>query len=269
MLRCATILRCAVRVSIATRNLFPREYFYWLSDQGRLYHLYDVEAFLDKPENPPHGPSYIKDPKLLDFFFNDLLVTEDLVEKKRRRLGDREKKRAGATADTLAKYSADTSVLSPEDMALIKLFPYVSRCANEVNFLAVQRAPLVFHGIEVNRPPTGATVGHLLYGGRRKHPFHPAALRVDKHGYVYHPIDREAFPFLRWAGVTGRLEVAPGVSRPERSAAPDAHSPQQCYGIVDSAVGMTLGLEYVCTEQNPNGEWEIEWHGAKSPIKPF
>lgn len=93
-----------------SRRYFAQNYFYLLSERGELYHLNDPLSFV-RCGKVPSGPTFIRSEKFLDFFFK---------------------------ASNLCR--------TPPELPHARLFPFVSRCGKEGNFIAVRdvHAPVVF-----------------------------------------------------------------------------------------------------------------------------
>jgi hypothetical protein len=49
-----------------------RSYVYFLNQRGQLFHIFDVEGFASR-DVTPSGPTFLRDPKFLDFFFSRLV----------------------------------------------------------------------------------------------------------------------------------------------------------------------------------------------------
>src|SRR3989338_8997515 len=57
-----------------SRKIFSLQYFYLLTEQGHLYHLFDPLPFI-KNGKTPSGPAFLRNEKFLDFFFKNLHPT--------------------------------------------------------------------------------------------------------------------------------------------------------------------------------------------------
>src|SRR3989338_7395295 len=149
-----------------SRRYFSLQYFYLLSEQGHLYHLFDPLPFIQKV-SVPCGPAFLRNEKFLDFFFKNLHPT-------------------------------------PPELPHAKLFPFVSRCGKEGNFLAVPGgfAPIVFtDSIAVNKniqnenenvstTPMKNNSRTLKFAGSLQQVLDPAQLR-EWEGRLYHPVPTE------------------------------------------------------------------------------
>lgn len=148
-----------------------RTYHFWLDERGHLYRIFNVEAF--QAGKLPTGPAYLKEGKFLDFFFRNA------------------RKRDPAGGDGV---DADP-----------RLYPYVSYCGAEANAYAATPSPIVFHSLA---PAASGSGDDLVYAGSLRHPFSPAALRVDDAGRIYHALWDKA-P-AEWGLLTSHLAVSLG-----------------------------------------------------------
>jgi len=149
-----------------SRRYFSLQYFYLLSEQGYLYHLFDPLPFIQKG-SVPCGPAYLRNEKFLDFFFKNLHPT-------------------------------------PPNLPHSKLFPFVSRCGKEGNFLAVPGvfSPVVFtdaisptsdekydessdHSATTANSTTSSRT--LKFAGNLTTELDPSLLR-EWEGRLYHPV---------------------------------------------------------------------------------
>jgi len=150
-----------------SRRFFSVNYFYLLTEQGYLYHLYNPIPFIEKYQ-VPCGPAYLRNEKFLDFFFKNLHPT-------------------------------------PPELPHAKLFPFVSRCGREGNFLAVPGvfAPVFFTDSiggeehqQQEQEPTEKLKNEkhsrtLKFGGSLTTELDPALLR-EYEGRLYHPVGGHA-----------------------------------------------------------------------------
>eukprot|EP00758_Cryptobia_borreli_P003749 Tbor_TRINITY_DN3961_c0_g1::TRINITY_DN3961_c0_g1_i1::g.754::m.754 len=162
----------------------------------------------------------------------------------------REKSAAGSHN---SDYNCDDVML----LTLEKLFPFVSLCGKELNFIACEKEPIVFHNLtfpvtcestcssivegNLREDECKAPEAFLTFAGTLTVPFASKALRVDTDGFMYHPL--------------------PDSSQRSPPAAP--------YGLVGATVGLQLGFNFVCDDLNQEGNYEIMWEGLKSVIKIF
>ena len=165
-----------------SRRHFQLQYFYALNERGHLYHLFDPTAFIERGALPS-GPAHLRDAKFLDFFFRNLHPT-------------------------------------PPELPHARLFPFVSRCGREGNFLATPGvvAPVVFtawtgeggggdhdehppqqhqhrqrDGSDATADSTSQAAGaarqyDLLFAGTMRQRLEVTRLR-EWRGRLYHPVD--------------------------------------------------------------------------------
>eukprot|EP01102_Stenamoeba_stenopodia_P016859 TRINITY_DN5942_c0_g1_i1.p1 TRINITY_DN5942_c0_g1~~TRINITY_DN5942_c0_g1_i1.p1 ORF type:complete len:173 (+),score=45.60 TRINITY_DN5942_c0_g1_i1:42-560(+) len=85
-------------------QLLNRLYYYWVDLQGRLYCIDEFQTKM------PFGPTHIKDPKFLNFFFRQVKPNPDPLTR--------------------------------------STWPYVSPCGKEMNFIKPEDRPIVYHSIK-------------------------------------------------------------------------------------------------------------------------
>ena len=105
----------------------------------------------------------------------------------------------------------------------------------------------------------------LRFAGTLEEPFLPDSLVVDKDGYLYHPVTT-----LRTNPPPTRRRQRETSTSDESSEAPvepstAADFPKQ-YGLVGASVGFKLGFEFICEEKDSEGNYVIEWEGARTPV---
>jgi len=129
-----------------------RRYFFYLSERGHLYHVYNLEDFMRGAR--PSGPCYQRDGPMTDFFFKHL--------------------RRADSQD----FQSDGELTK-----LFMTFPYCSPCGKkELNHVCAQDAPVVFHSLD------GST---LKYAGTLTTEFDPLRLYVKRcNGRLYHSVNR-------------------------------------------------------------------------------
>lgn len=210
------------------KGAFKREYFFFLNERGQLYHIFDVTGFLH-PTNPTRltGPIFLRDTKFLNFFWKHLRHTEP------------SRNFTSASADAFAPLKLESHAS--------RLFPFVSHCGSEGNYLAMQDSPVVFFDIDVAGGEDGHKESHLSFAGDMREPFVVESLRVSHEGRLYHPV--ATLPHLNRG--TGDIACAGN---------------DKTYGLIGSGVCLTLGLEYFCESVNAEGLFEIQWGGKKHAV---
>eukprot|EP01104_Vermistella_antarctica_P011163 TRINITY_DN3094_c0_g1_i3.p1 TRINITY_DN3094_c0_g1~~TRINITY_DN3094_c0_g1_i3.p1 ORF type:complete len:289 (+),score=13.08 TRINITY_DN3094_c0_g1_i3:107-973(+) len=167
----------------------PRSYYYWIDELGRLY---CVEESTTRSKMPS-GPTFLNDAKFLNFFFRRLQSVDD--------------------------YGKNVEPPPP-------LYQHVSPCGPEINYIACEDTPIVFHTLRKipqddaddadvatsrrrRRKSTDDAEGcshELLYGSDLAVGFKPHSLRVSGSGRVYHPVPGP----LRYALVKSHLVLELG-----------------------------------------------------------
>ena len=171
--------------------------------------------------------------------------------------------------------SAIGDVLAREGLHVHDMFPYVSLCGKELNFIACEKEPIVFYDLtttskdDKNNKSSSSSDMVLRFAGTLEEPFVPSSLVVDEEGYLYHPVTT--------------LNTNPPPRQPRRqqqqqsnsnssdnddtsSAASKCGVHKQQLGLVGASVGFKLGFEYICEEKDTDGNYVIEWDGAKTPV---
>ncbi|ELR24167.1 Phospho2-dehydro-3-deoxyheptonate aldolase [Acanthamoeba castellanii str. Neff] len=112
----------------------PREYFYWVDLRGHLYCI-DKDATTLPRQN---DPAFLRDGRFLNFFWRQLQLNTP-------------------TSPGRARHGA--------------VYPYVSPCGRELNYVRAADRPIAFHSLQTL--PSGESV--LLYAHDLSVPFDPAA----------------------------------------------------------------------------------------------
>lgn len=124
----------------------PREYFYWVDLRGHLYCI-DKDATTLPRQN---DPAFLRDGRFLNFFWRQLQLNTP-------------------TSPGRARHGA--------------VYPYVSPCGRELNYVRAADRPIAFHSLQTL--PSGESV--LLYAHDLSVPFDPAELCMRDNGRLYHP----------------------------------------------------------------------------------
>merc|ERR1711879_339169 len=172
----------AMRRSFATRvPQLRRAYFYYVNHHAHLFSLPELEvapsfdvndtggdalpsvvsriALATHHEYPlPAGPTHLKDNRFLDFFFKRVKPTQQLF-----------------TSD------------EQQHLEFLELYPFVSLCAGEFNFLRCEDKPIVFHTLKPRDECEHGDKRVLLYGASLEVPFKLDLLRMCTNGRLYHP----------------------------------------------------------------------------------
>lgn len=159
-----------------------RKYFYYLNERGNLYHVFDLEGlFSGVPKGIPSGPSFLRDPKFLNFFYQrlrrnphfDPSSTGALVQKfaSLRRCRDVSNPERAASTDAVAalleaqlsmpsflnapsrtKTATRSSDEDPAQRLLehsaATVCPFISHCGVEQNYIYCQPLPDLLAGQE-------------------------------------------------------------------------------------------------------------------------
>uniref|UniRef100_A0A7S1M325 Uncharacterized protein n=1 Tax=Neobodo designis TaxID=312471 RepID=A0A7S1M325_NEODS len=194
-------------------SMFKREYHYFLSERGRLYHLIDPQPFLTRGALPC-GPAFLSNAKYLHFFWTHLRRT-------------------------------------PRSAPHAERFPFVSLCGPEANYLAGDDAPVVFTDLalaEGGSGDPGAGDGLLKFaGGSMEQQFDADRLRTTN-DRLYHPVDglkhaATVAPvpraFAREHGIDTDGDGAKPV--PSRFVTSDG----TLYGMLDSPMAIELGFGHI------------------------
>jgi hypothetical protein len=218
--------------------MYKREYHYFLSERGRLYHLIDPAPFLDRGKLPC-GPAFLSNPKFLHFFFTHLRRT-------------------------------------PAAAPLATRFPYVSQCGLEANYLACDDAPVVFNELAL-RDDAGnkggdAADGTFTFASALNQEFTSSRLRTAN-GRLYHPVDH--LPKLSTMAPIPRSFKPPGsldpslLERPVPSpfVAAAAGEEPVVYGLLDSNLAITLGFGFI--DDVAEDTFEITLFGNSRIIPPL
>ncbi|KAJ3268488.1 hypothetical protein HDV01_002709 [Terramyces sp. JEL0728] len=64
------------------------------------------------------------------------------------------------------------------------LFPYLSICSNEINYIRPALSPIVFHALRQD---------NMLYAGNLSVKFEPELVTVNSDGYFYYPFDKSSY----------------------------------------------------------------------------
>ena len=234
---------------------FKREYFYYFNERGQLFHIFDIDGFLavKLPRQIPSGPIFLRDPKFLNFIWRNLKVTEKCL-KPRSVEGEGENgglisHRKSFADATFKAFPSIEKAFAGRDVHT--LFPFVSHCGGEGNYLAVQDAPVVFHDLEFGRTidELSENDASMVFAGSLREPFSVSALRVGCEGRLYHPVT-----------------TLPHLASSSRSV--DEEVGSSCLGLVGSNVAIKLGLEYFCEDTDEHGNYNILWRGQKHVV-PF
>ena len=206
--------------------MYKREYFYFLSEKGRLYHLIDPEPFL-KHRRIPSGPAFLSNTKYLDFFFTHLRRTP----------------------------AASPSAAS---------FPFVSLCGSEANYLAADDAPVVFNGIDLSC--NGNIDGTLTFGGGMREPFSSEALRTRGgrlyHPVAGLSSISKTAAAPRGIGSERKGDPAPSPFVVCDRTGPAGRD--TVYGLLDSALAIELGFGYM--DDLSDDQFQITLHGRNMLI---
>lgn len=272
----------------ATDKPDMRCYFYYTNERGDLYNIYNAEegGFFDAagvlakrksqeadpsapPRSPdeertlktglPSGPSFLKDPAFLDFFFKHLRVFSTDSRRCRDHLRSRRYEKAlmgdGISDEPTSPLVKNLcATLDREGLQVEDLFPFVSLCGKELNFIACEKEPVVFHDLVPLGGSSGVGIGMgLRFAGTLIEPFAPERLAVDGEGYLYHPLSS--------------LDTNPAARSGTDTTATSSATKQM--GLVGASVGFKLGFEYMCDETDDDGNYVIEWRGVKTPVPPM
>ncbi|KAH9597065.1 Protein of unknown function DUF4505 [Trypanosoma melophagium] len=238
-----------------------RRYYYYLNERGHLFHVFDIKGFV-KSTRRPSGPTYLRDGVFLDFFYqrlrrNNLAHIAPYINN-----SNRNSDNSGITTSiTNNSHSSSVnkpggileSILVDDDTMMttnqfLQCFPYVSLCGKEKNFLSVQDAPVVFTDYNFNYGKDGECTGGILtFAGSLQEPFQPSALTVTKEGKLFHPITS-----LKLLYRTSAEEEVGEIVK----------------GLVGAQVGLKLGFDFLCEEQDSDGQYIIEWNG-KTHVIPY
>lgn len=260
---------------------FLREYYYFLNQRGQLFHIYDIEGLLSVSKLPT-GPTFLRDPKFLDFFFqrirpNPVFFAAIAEATERRMLFTRWTQHAPWEAwehhsqDALRRLgiiAANKQSDAPGslDTLATSWCPWVSVCGDEGNFLISEDAPIVFSDLQWDANPSAeisrdsasnGSHASLVFGGSMREVFRPGTLRCSRDGRLYHPVAGTQF-----AG-GGRA-----VAKYWKLSVEDVDESPPLMGLVGAQVGLKLGLDFVCEDTNDDGHFVIEWFGQQHVI-PF
>jgi len=173
------------RIELHHCSWYQRLYFYWLDERGCLYSLPSLEVdrvqqrrrrqrdsstldsacssssstseWFDEARHTavtlPSGPVHLKDVRFLNFFFSNLV---------RNSLPPDDNETKGSRCSSIRHATA-------------RLYPFVSPCGVELNFLRYERTPIVFHSA-LHHDATGG-IRALVYAGDLQHPFDPAGVQ--------------------------------------------------------------------------------------------
>ncbi|ORC88733.1 putative UPF0598 protein C8orf82 [Trypanosoma theileri] len=224
-----------------------RRYYYYLNERGHLFHIFDVKGFVQSKQKPA-GPAYLRDGVFLDFFYQRLQRNSLTHITACNNNNNNNNKMSGGISESIIV--EDNLVMTVDQF--LQFFPYVSLCGKEKNFLSVQDAPVVFTDYNFNselkekkeKEKDLDSVATLSFAGSLQEPFQPSALTVTQAGKLFHPITT-----LKYLHRTTAEQPSESVK-----------------GLVGAQVGLKLGFDFLCEEQNRDGQYMIEWNGQKYVI---
>ena len=204
--------------------MFKREYHYFLSERGRLYHLIDPQPYLTRG-SLPCGPAFLTNEKHLNFFWTHLRRT-------------------------------------PQGAPHAAKFPFVSLCGPEANYLACDDAPVVFTELSLGCGSDAASDGTLSFaGGSMTQAFDAGRLRTGN-DRLYHPVDglrhgATVAPVPRRYGQEHGITADSPEGKPVPTPFVDVDG--TLYGMLDSPMAMELGFGHM--DDADDGGYEISMQG--------
>lgn len=301
-----------------------RQYLYFIDSRGSLFHVFDVDGTLNAPlmllgvssltlsdgiakkvgtpshlstyatstwrKKLPSGPTFLRETKFLDFFFQRLEWNHDALSQvsvmttcahtqpwRNLELVERRILELSAGGNVKNHHSKCIALHEKEHLRLVA--PWVSPCGPlERNYIIAEDAPIVFHDLQWRHDAAAAisreaqdlslhrgsheVLHHtsdfdLVFGGSLRQPFRPESVRCSPDGRLYHPVDSIRHRWLRKQQRQRSCTTSTAVGMMDdfdTSTSPPPSPPPLLMGLLGPQVALRLGLDFISdhsTDENP------------------